>query len=253
VFTPADAWPRLTMDCIRPEADGPFPAAVLIRSGLPTGFALSLAMSGFAVFLIDPRESPETGWRGAVAHIHRAIRFIRYYAPRWGADRKRIALIGASTGGYAVNLAAMTSGNRDSSAKDPADRKPHAIQAAVVFHAYADLRRQIVGPDLRALLARDIDRAGEARAFEEASPALRIRGDAPPFLLIHGDRDESVPLSQSVHWQLALQNRGIRADLIIVEGGAHGLGSWRNVPGVRPWEEEMLGWLAGALGPGKRR
>ena len=79
---------------------------------------------------------------------------------------------------------------------------------------------------------------------------MHIRDSGPPFLLLHGDRDETVPMSQSAHWQLVLQNRGIRADLILIEGGGHSVSEWSRTAGVRDWQREMLEWLAAALARG---
>jgi dipeptidyl aminopeptidase/acylaminoacyl peptidase len=77
---------------------------------------------------------------------------------------------------------------------------------------------------------------------------MHVSSDAPPFLLIHGDRDQSVALVQSTQMQTALKANGVRCDLIIIPNGPHATGSWHKVPGVPDWEKQMTEWLNTALG-----
>ena len=71
--------------------------------------------------------------------------------------------------------------------------------------------------DGRATHERD---AVDAR-LAELSPARRITGTPPPFLLWHGTADPLVPLSQSQVLQAALRAAGGHCELRIEEGGAH--------------------------------
>ena len=60
----------------------------------------------------------------------------------------------------------------------------------------------------------------------QASPITHIRPDAPPFLIIHGDQDPVVPISQSKLLYAALQAAGIESKLMSLAGGDHGLRSY---------------------------
>lgn len=74
-----------------------------------------------------------------------------------------------------------------------------------------------------------------------------VTKDAPPFLFIHGDKDEAVPFSESTNLQQALRAVGVRADLIRIPNGPHATGSWYRLPGVPDWERQMTEWLNGVL------
>lgn len=236
---------RLTMDFQPASGTGLQPAAIIVRTGLEVDVTELLGQLGIASFTID-LAPPPADWRETTGYLRRAIRYIRQQHLRWGADTSRLILIGGGSGGYISNFAAVMSGDPARDSKDPVERESAAVQAVVSFASPADLRGQPIPAIIRPLLARDIARWGEALAASGASPVMHIRDSAPPFLLIHGDRDESVPLSQPVHWQLALQNRGIRADLIIIENGGRPAG-WRNLRSVRDWKAEMAVWLAAVL------
>jgi dipeptidyl aminopeptidase/acylaminoacyl peptidase len=55
----------------------------------------------------------------------------------------------------------------------------------------------------------------------EASPISHVTPDAPPFLLIHGDRDEVVPLEQSQRMYDRLVQANVPAQLVVVRNAAH--------------------------------
>jgi dipeptidyl aminopeptidase/acylaminoacyl peptidase len=128
------------------------------------------------------------------------------------------------------------------------DRTSARVQAVVTLFGPSDFRNQPVGDNLRALLAPLIKEKGEEAALAIASPAMHISCDEPPFLLIHGDKDKSVPLFQSTHLQAALKAAGVPCDLIVIPNGPHATGSWHRVPGVPNWEREMTEWLNKVLG-----
>ena len=49
----------------------------------------------------------------------------------------------------------------------------------------------------------------------------------PPFLAIHGTKDDQVPYEQSPMMCEAMHKVGAGCDLITIEGGGHGMGGWR--------------------------
>jgi dipeptidyl aminopeptidase/acylaminoacyl peptidase len=57
----------------------------------------------------------------------------------------------------------------------------------------------------------------------EASPISYVTPDDPPFLLIHGDRDDLVPYQQSQVMYDKLVQAGVPAQLVIIKNGAHSL------------------------------
>jgi alpha-L-fucosidase 2 len=92
-----------------------------------------------------------------------------------------------------------------------------------------------------------IQRKGEPQALREASPITYVGKKAPPFLQILGDRDEYIPFTEATNLQAALQNVGVRCDIIRIPNGAHGTGSWHTLPGVPDWERQMIEWLNARL------
>jgi acetyl esterase len=249
---------QLTMDYYPPAGPAPHPIAIIIHGG---GFVRGtsknnseaycadfLAPAGYAVFSINYRLAPKYPYPAMVEDVERAIRYLRHNAKKWKADPNRIALVGGSAGGYLSNMAGVLNAGGIKGAKDPVDRTSARVQAVVTLFGPSDFRNQPVGDNLRALLAPLIKEKGEEAALAIASPAMHISGDEPPFLLIHGDKDKSVPLFQSTHLQAALKAAGVPCDLIVIPNGPHATGSWHRVPGVPNWEREMTEWLNKVLG-----
>ena len=60
------------------------------------------------------------------------------------------------------------------------------------------------------------------RRATEASPIAHVSSDDPPFLLIHGDADETVPFQQGELMTEALREAGVEVKLLRIPGGGHG-------------------------------
>ncbi len=58
-------------------------------------------------------------------------------------------------------------------------------------------------------------------ALKAISPALLATEKAPPFLIIHGDKDPLVPLEQSEMLKKSLEDCGVYCNLIVKPGGGH--------------------------------
>jgi dipeptidyl aminopeptidase/acylaminoacyl peptidase len=63
----------------------------------------------------------------------------------------------------------------------------------------------------------------------------------PPYLLVHGTKDDKVPFEQSVKFQEKMKAAGNVCDLITIEGGSHGMGGWEKID--PSYKEKLIGWL----------
>ncbi len=244
---------KLTMDYYPPEGPAPHPVAIIIHGGGFVGgtsknnseayCADFLAPAGYAVFSINYRLAPKYPYPAMIEDVERAIRFIRHESKRWQADPNRIALVGGSAGGYLSNMVGALQAPGIKGAKDPIDRTSARVQAVVTLFGPSDWRGSEPSSGMKALLDPLIQQKGLQAALSEASPIMHVTGEAPPFLLIHGDQDQSVALVQSTQMQAALQANNVRCDLIIIPNGPHATGSWHKIPGVPNWEQQMTDWL----------
>ncbi|MGE5646202.1 MAG: alpha/beta hydrolase [Acidobacteriota bacterium] len=229
---------KLTMDYYPPDGPGPHPIAIIIHGGGFVGgtskngseayCADFLAPAGYAVFSINYRLAPQFPLSAMVEDVHTAVRYIRRNAKKWNADPGRIALVGGSAGGYLSNMAGVTG------------RGDTAVEAVVTLFGLSYLPAMPMRGDVKSLL-------GPKNDAVDASPVTHVSRNAPPFLLIHGDKDEAVPFDQSLRMQKVLRAAGVRCDLLVIPNGPHATGSWHRIPGVPDWERQMTVWLNGVL------
>jgi dipeptidyl aminopeptidase/acylaminoacyl peptidase len=83
-------------------------------------------------------------------------------------------------------------------------------------------------PDVEAVRDVEFGKGGE-RAIQEnrakvaqANPIPCVSKAAPPFLIMHGDQDDLVWLSQSEMLHEALKKAGVESTLQVVKGQGHG-------------------------------
>lgn len=258
----------LTMDYYAPKGGGVHPIAIIIhgggyqrgnsKSGSEAYCADFLAPAGYAVFSINYRLAPKYPYPYMVYDVERSIRYLRHNARRWNADPNKIALVGGSAGGFLSNMVGLLNAPGNPQAEDPVDRESARADAVVSLYAQSSMATVPLNNDTHALLDPLILQKGALAALKEASPITYVTKNAPPFLLIQGDKDEYIPFSEDTNLQSALHNVGVRCDVIRIPGGHHGTGGWYKLPNVPDWERQMIAWLnarfnrTGPIGEGIR-
>src|SRR5882672_5995261 len=80
------------------------------------------------------------------------------------------------------------------------------------------------------------------QALHDVSPIFFVSKNLPPYLLVHGTADKSVPYEQSLQWQAKLQALGVPCDLISINDGPHVMGRWETLDPT--YKEKTAAWLA---------
>lgn len=231
------------LDVFVPEGDGPFPTCILVHGGgwtngnkrvYITPIFEPLTKAGFVWFSINYRLSPKYRWPACADDVAAAVKWVRAHAAEYKVDPKRIALIGESAGAH---LAAWV-GMKD----DPETR----VAAVVPFYIPSDLEHQSrkAGKALDAFksLLDFTELNDEAyKKLHDASPINFVRPGLPPFLLLHGDKDQLVPYEQSTMLQEKLKAAGNTCELITIPGGVHGMGGWDKLKS--DYRDQLVKWL----------
>jgi alpha-L-fucosidase 2 len=255
----------LLLDLHVPDGEGPFPAAILVHGG---GFDEGsrstnvrplfepLADAGFAWFSVDYRLAPAAHQADATADIDTAIGWVKAHAAEYHVDSARIALIGESAGGYLVNWAGTheTPQTKVAAVVDfygPVDYARLALQRQQHperFNMTSINRHFANGGGIRFFGVDKLDDDGLTK-LRGAAPIAAVHRGMPPFLCIHGTKDDQVPYEQSVMMCDAMKTAGASCDLITIEGGGHGMSGWR-APEMQHWAPEMVQWLKKILKAG---
>lgn len=189
-----------------------------------------LVERGYTVFSLNHRATPRFQFPAPLEDVQRAVRFIRYHASEFGVDPDRIGAVGGSSGGHLVSLLGVLDGDGDPHDPDSVNRVSAKVQTVVARAAPVDLVRMAGantsgGVGLALVIGAQYSNAPDApetRRYRDASPVAYVSSDDPPFLLVHGDADRTVPFDQSETFEGLLRSSGVDTRLIRVPGGGHG-------------------------------
>ena len=249
---------KLLLDVSVPAGQGPFPVAILVHGGgwssgdkagsdqpgngrdISAWFA-PLTEARFAWFSINYRQAPKNRWPACFEDVQTAIRWVKAHAATYKGDPSHIVLFGHSAGGHLVCLAATV--------VDESIRVQAVVGFAPVTDHEQDLPvRQGLSPSLQKLLNRPMELNPETLAQLRAiSPLNHVRAGLPPFLLIHGDADQTVPIRQSRDFQARLLAAGVPCELMIIPGAGHGFLNWEQFS--PDYTSRMVDWLKKTLAP----
>jgi acetyl esterase/lipase len=184
--------------------------------------------SGYALASIDYRFSTDAVFPAQIRDCNQAVQFLYDNADKYKIDKKRIAVIGFSAGGHLANLMAL-SNNNDVKEFYASGKKPDfKIKCALDFYGPSDLIMLATDPDTSINNSRNpvsillgamaVDRPDLAKI---ASPVTYIDKNDPPFLIVQGEKDQSVPNTDSKILSSWLSLSGVPNQLIIVRGAPH--------------------------------
>jgi acetyl esterase len=240
---------RLTLDAHVPDGNGPFPAAILVHGGGWVGgdkqqyityIFQPLSDAGFAWFSINYRLAPQFRFPADADDVESAIQFVKASAAKYKVDPKRIALIGESAGGHLVSYVG---------ARNRPDSRVAAVVSMYGVHDFvaAAVQWKPLPHELLDLFGITAVTAETAPELIKASPVVYISKEMPPFLLMHGSKDEDVPYEQSVEMCDKMKEAGAQCDLIMIEGAPHGMDHWESHGEWLWYKKALVEWLKKTL------
>lgn len=216
--------PAQVLDIYFPASGGPWPAVVYVHGGSWTHgdksealmFAHELTSQGYLVVSVNYRLYPAGTFPAMIQDVKCAIRFLRANARQFNLDPGRIGAIGPSAGGHLVSLLGTSDPNIDWDIGEYLDQSSR-VQAVIAMAAVTDLTRQFPNADIETMKLIGFDEHNVL----QASPVNHVTPDDPPFLLIHGDRDDVVPAEQSQLMYDRLIQANVPVRLVIVQNANH--------------------------------
>jgi acetyl esterase/lipase len=188
---------------------------------LPSHNYRPLLDKGFTVFAVRHGSSPMFAMPGIVADLRRAVRFIRAHARDYGVDPDRIGIWGGSAGGHLALLLGTTAEISNADAADEFERGPCKLAAVVAYAPPTDLARiAAYWRQSQQAFPAVLDLSPDA--MNAYSPLRHVSSDDAPALIVHGDKDTTVPTEQGKLMADALTNAGVDARFVLIEGAAHG-------------------------------
>ena len=190
-------------------------------SGAGTLDERAILERGFVVASLNYRLAPQFKWPSQITDVKCAIRFLRARAAELKLDPNRIGVWGGSAGGHLVAMLGTTDKRAGFDVGEYLDQSSR-VQAVVDLFGPADLPAmftrdaQVVANRVFGSTSRDDP------ILIQASPVTHISPDDPPFLILQGDQDKTVPMEQSQILYDKLKAGGVSAQLVIVKNAGHG-------------------------------
>ena len=246
----------MLLDLYLPEkGDQPLPLIIWVHGGAwmagnkdgPSP-ALRLLVDGYAVAQVGYRLSQEARFPAQIHDCKAAVRWLRANATRYNLDPNKFVAWGASAGGHLVALLGTSGGVAELEGNENDLKDSSRVQAVVdwfgptdflhIGDAESDIHHNAPDSPESKLIGGAIPENKDKAA--KASPITYVSKDAPPFLIMHGDRDRTVPFNQSELLYAALKKAGVDVTLVPMKGAGHGFGGPEAIAPVRDFLKRCL-------------
>lgn len=182
-----------------------------------------LVGQGFLVVSVNYRLAPRYPWPAQIEDVKCAVRYLRANAPTYNLDPARIGVWGSSAGGHLVSMLGTAKPNAGYDVGQYLNQSSR-VQAVVDLFGPADLTASGWSASTASIVQQVFGVTGGRNdpVLRKASPVSYIEADDPPFLIIHGTVDMTVPASQSQELAARLQAVGVPVTLVMVQNAGHG-------------------------------
>lgn len=257
-YVPGSNNPFQSLDLYLPRKaeGGPVPLIVWIHggawmSGDKNHAPLPIILDrGYAVASLNYRLTTTDLHPAQIYDCKAALRFLRAHAAEYKVDPARIGVWGHSAGGHLAALLGTSGdvkelegdlGNKDISSRvqavvdwaGPTDFVTCALQAPpncrIDFKSPSNPIAALMGPNQ------------SPTAYLAASPIQYVSGDDPPFLILHAQDDDVVPVKQAIELSELLKMKKVKVRSHISTYGGHGLFKPEFVNETMDFFDENLG------------
>jgi len=253
----------LRLDLYLPErVEAPVPLVLWVHGGgwragdkSPT-YAPETLGEGYAVASVNYRLSDVAQFPAQIHDVKAAVRFLRGNAHRFGLDPNRFGAWGSSAGGHLVALLGTSCGilELEGELGDDLDQSS-CVQAVCDFFGPTDLVSLLAqrGASTRRPMPEDHLIGGPVEEHVDlatlASPIAHVDETDPPFLIMHGSEDATVPVDQSIAFDETLRAAGVESTLVVIDSAGHGFPR-SEVDPVKPFFDRHLAPAAAVDGSG---
>ncbi len=228
----------LTYDVITPKKSNGKGLIFMVSGGwvsrwsppkqLAATFLRPLLNQGYTVFAVRHGSSPRYVIPEIAGDIRKALEHIGEHAESYSVDREQLGVFGFSAGGHLSLLLGTQSNHRDDGPR---------VAAVVAVFPPTDLAPYVeLGNPLREQFPALKFEPSEADKY---SPLKHVSSDDAPSLMIHGDKDELVPIWHSQKIAEAFSTASVENALITIEDAGHGF----DAKGMTLMYENMAKWF----------
>jgi acetyl esterase/lipase len=185
-----------------------------------------ILQNGYAIASIDYRYSTESAYPATIQDVNLGLNHLFQNAKKYNIDPDRIIIMGFSAGAHLGNLVALSANNKARYFWAEGQKKPIKLRAVLDYYGPADLISHIKpgeenDPNDPIVQLLDVPPFDNLARTIQASPVSYVDKNDPPFLIINGEKDESVSYLQAKLLGAKLSAVGVPNQVIIVKNAPH--------------------------------
>ncbi len=259
----------LTLDVLTPAVDAKGLGVILVSSGswkssksnIPAQdekrrngehWVQGLLKGGYTLFVVRHGSAPRYFVPEMVEDIRRSVRYVRLNGSRFKVDPAHLGITSGSSGGHLALMVGMTGDDGAADSQDQVERVSSRTQAIVAWFPPTDMINwgapngyrtiETLRPTFFPQIFGKITNLEEQ--LKSISPIYQLSTDDPPLLLLHGDKDKTVPVQQSQLLEAKYREADLDVQLIVHPGGGHSY--W---PGIMDDYRAVWTWFDRYLKP----
>jgi acetyl esterase/lipase len=247
----------LKLDLLRPkdQGDKALPVVVFVHGGawrqgnkesVRNRLNDLVASGNYVGATIGYRLTPEACWPAQIHDCKAAIRWLRANAEKYHLDAQHIGAWGSSAGGHLVSMLGTSGDVKELEGDCGTPGYSSRVQCVVDFCGPSDFLKELAEGHILntsdSVLGQlfggpPLEKKEVARA---ASPVIYASPDDPPFLVVNGTADQTVPISQAEAMVAALAKVNVPVTFIRMAGGGHFIGGPEIHARVRTFFDKQL-------------
>jgi acetyl esterase/lipase len=182
---------------------------------------------GYALASIDYRYSTRVKFPAQIQDCNQAVEFLYQHAADYKVDKNKFVLMGFSAGGHLASLLGLTNNSTIPDFYYNRKKPAFTIKAVLDFYgpsAFIMFYNQgtdveAAGDPVSVLLGASPLKRPDLAAL--ASPITYVDKNDPPFFIVNGEKDESVPMAQSLVLKSAFDLNNVKSQITIVKDAPH--------------------------------
>jgi acetyl esterase/lipase len=195
------------------------------EQGVP--LTVEMARRGWICVSIDYRLSPHASFPDHIIDCKRALVWVKEHIAEYGGSPDFIVATGGSAGGHLSSLLALSA--NESGFQPGFEDKDTSVQGCIPYYGIYDLmdsQKLQLSVGLEVILHQSIVKKTKQEnptIYQLMSPISHIHKDAPPFLIIHGDKDSLTSLGEAQYFASQLDETSKQTvEFAEIAGAQHG-------------------------------
>lgn len=186
-----------------------------------------MANQGWICVAISYRLSPKATFPDHIVDCKKALVWVKEHIAEYGGNPDFIVATGGSAGGHLSSLLSLTPNVKEF--QPGFEEKDTSVQGCVPIYGIYDLmdsQKLRPNPGLDIIMRKNIikeRKEDNPELYGMMSPLRHVNADAPPFLVVHGDKDSLTSLGEAQYFASRLDQVSTQSiEFAEVPGGQHG-------------------------------